>query len=66
MIAKTNDLIRLTQNIPSEGLREGDLGVVVAEFTDPNEAYEVEFSDEDGITTAQLALLPHQFVVVEK
>ena len=64
MKAKINDTIRLIEALPSEALPKGALGVVVAEFSEPNEAYEVEFIDESGVTVAQLALKPSQFSMV--
>ncbi|MEW9898393.1 DUF4926 domain-containing protein [Chitinivorax sp. PXF-14] len=47
--------------IPSESLAKGAIGVIVEEFSEPEEAYEVEFCDEDGVTIAQIALRPNQF-----
>jgi len=64
MSAKINDTVRLTEALPAEALNEGALGVVVAEFSEPDEAYEIEFCDEDGITIAQVALKPGQFEVI--
>jgi len=37
---------------------------VVAEFTEPDEAYEIEFVGSDGSTICQLPLKPDQFVVL--
>jgi hypothetical protein len=54
-----NDTVKLKRDLPAEGLSRGALGVVVAEFTKPEEASEVEFSDENGETVAQIALLPN-------
>jgi len=53
-----NDAVKLTQDLPAEGLIRGALGVIVAEFTKPEEAYEVEFCDEAGETVATVALPP--------
>ncbi|MBI3898835.1 MAG: DUF4926 domain-containing protein [Gammaproteobacteria bacterium] len=61
---KINDTVRLLTDIPGEGLAKGALGVVVAEFSEPEEAYEIEFSDADGETVAQIALLPTQIGLV--
>ncbi|WP_179883720.1 DUF4926 domain-containing protein [Bradyrhizobium diazoefficiens] len=66
MRAKINDTIRLTEALPNEALPKDAIGVVVAEFSQPDEAYEVEFSDENGVTTAQVALRPDQFVVITR
>ncbi|MBN8813624.1 MULTISPECIES: DUF4926 domain-containing protein [unclassified Sphingomonas] len=65
MQAKVNDTVRLTEMLPNDGLLQGAIGVVVAEFSEPNEAYEVEFSNDEGVTVAQVALLPDQFVVIK-
>ncbi|MPS29669.1 DUF4926 domain-containing protein [Pigmentiphaga sp.] len=64
MCPKINDTVRLLEAFPDEALEEGALGVIVAEFSEPDEAYEIEFSDENGATIAQIALRPSQFSVV--
>lgn len=64
MKPRVNDTVQLTESVPGESLQAGAVGVVVAEFTDPVEAYEIEFSDERGTTIAQVALLPDQFKVL--
>lgn len=53
------DVVRLTRDVPEEGLRRGDRGTVVEVFESPEEAYEVEFTDAHGRTTALVTLLPH-------
>jgi Domain of unknown function (DUF4926) len=63
MKAKLLDIVELTEPIPSESLAKGAIGVVVMKFTQPFEAYEVEFCDETGATIAQLALRPNQFTI---
>jgi hypothetical protein len=45
-------------DFPKNNIKSGDIGVVVAIFTDPNEAYEVEFVNADGSTKAMFAILP--------
>lgn len=60
MTFKINDAVRLVVDLPSEGLARGAVGVVVAEFTEPTQAYEIEFANAEGETIAQLALLPDQ------
>jgi hypothetical protein len=59
-----NDAVRLLVDLPDEGLARGTVGVVVADFSDPQEAYEVEFVNEEGETVAQMALLPSQLAAV--
>ncbi|RUJ53442.1 DUF4926 domain-containing protein [Pseudomonas aeruginosa] len=65
MSLEINEVVRLLEDIPSEGLCSGSLGVIVAVFSKPEEAYEVEFCDEEGVTVAQLALRSSQFEVVK-
>ncbi|MEQ5833804.1 DUF4926 domain-containing protein [Marinobacter sp. NFXS9] len=60
MSFEINDAVVLQIGIPDEGLETGAVGVVVAEFSEPNEAFEIEFLDDDGDLLAQLALLPEQ------
>jgi hypothetical protein len=54
------DTVVLLRDYPAEGLKKGDVGAVVMVHTEPNEAYEVEFVDEEGITKALIALLPNE------
>ena len=65
MSYKINDTVRLAIDIPSHNLFKGTLGVIVMEFTDPNEAYEIEFCNEDGEPIAQLPLEPNQIELYE-
>lgn len=64
MRPKINDAVQLIDEIPSESLAKGAIGVIVEEFSEPEEAYEVEFCDEDGVTIAQIALRPNQFTLM--
>ena len=57
---EVGDAVVLVENLPAEGLSAGQIGAVVLEFTEPVFAYETEFTDQDGRTLAQLALLPEQ------
>ncbi len=59
-----NDVVELTVPLPDEAFEPGAVGVVVSVFSDPEEAYEVEFANDDGETIAQLTLLPSQFKVI--
>jgi hypothetical protein len=54
------DVVRLLNNHPEANLNAGDLGTVVLVHTEPNEAYEVEFTDGEGGTIAQIALSPEE------
>jgi len=53
-----NDVIRLVRDLPEHGLTAGTVGTIVHVFNRPRLAYEVEFCDDGGHTTAQLALAP--------
>ena len=55
------DVVALLSDVPSHGLVRGQVGTVV-ELLDG--AYEVEFSDGDGQTYAELALAPDQLLVL--
>ena len=57
---EVGDAVILAEDLPEEGLSAGQIGAVVLEFTEPVVAYETEFTDQDGRTLAQLALLPEQ------
>jgi hypothetical protein len=48
------DVVALLVDLPEHGLVRGQVGTVVERFDDG--AYEVEFSDDDGRTYAELAL----------
>lgn len=50
--------VRLKNSRPADGLSAGEIGTVVEVFDYPERAYEVEFVDDQGRTTAQVALLP--------
>jgi Domain of unknown function (DUF4926) len=55
------DVVALLSDVPSHGLVRGQVGTVV-ELLDG--AYEVEFSDDEGTTYAELALAPEQLLVL--
>jgi hypothetical protein len=56
------DVVALTEDLPDKGLRRGQVGTVV-EVLVPGVA-EVEFSDDQGQTYAELALPEHQLLVL--
>ncbi|SEL32835.1 protein of unknown function [Roseateles sp. YR242] len=64
MKPKINDVVQLTALPPDDLVTPGMLGVIVAAFSEPEEAYEVEFSNNQGETIAQVVLRPKQFVIV--
>jgi len=55
------DVVTLTTPLVSKGLEAGAVGTVVHVFHSPNTAYEVEFVDDDGTTTAMATLTRDQF-----
>jgi hypothetical protein len=56
------DVVALTEPVPSHGLVRGQVGTVVE--TLPPDAFEVEFSDDDGRTYATLGLRANQLLVL--
>ena len=56
------DVIELTADIPEKALRAGMQGTIVHCYS--SQAYEVEFTNEEGETLDFLALRPEQFIVV--
>jgi hypothetical protein len=56
------DVVALTADLPERGLLRGQVGTVV-EVLAPG-VFEVEFSDEQGRTYAQLALRGSQLMVL--
>jgi hypothetical protein len=64
MAAQINllDVVALTADVPAKGLVRGQVGTVVL-VHEPG-IYEVEFSDEQGRTYAELALREEQLLVL--
>lgn len=56
------DVVALTEVLPEESLRKGQVGTVV-ELLAPG-VFEVEFSDDDGRTYAMQALRADQLMVL--
>ncbi len=56
------DVVAIARDLPEHGLVRGQVGTVV-EILD-QDIYEVEFSDNDGRTYAQLALRGDQLIVL--
>ena len=59
---KLLDVVALTVEFPERGLVRGQVGTIVEELDD--DAFEVEFSDDDGRTYATCALGPSQFMIL--
>ena len=55
------DVVALLSEVPAHGLLRGQVGTVVELFDD---ACEVEFSDDEGKTYAELALSPDRLLVL--
>jgi hypothetical protein len=56
------DVVALTEDLPDKGLLRGQVGTVV-ETLAPS-VYEVEFSDEQGRTYAELAIRNDQLMLL--
>lgn len=56
------DVVALTEDIPDQGLRRGQVGTIV-EILEPN-VFEVEFADNEGRTYATLSLNATQLLVL--
>jgi hypothetical protein len=54
------DVVALTEDLDSEGLRRGEVGTVVEQWKDG--VFEVEFSDNAGRAYAFAALRPEQIM----
>jgi hypothetical protein len=57
---KLLDVVALTENLESEGLRRGEVGTVVEQWADG--VFEVEFSDDSGKAYAFAALPARQLM----
>ena len=55
-MVKEHDVVALTEDVPSEGLRKGDVSAVVHRYQ-AGDIYEVEFIDERG-RTKRIASIP--------
>lgn len=56
------DVVALTADMPERGLLRGQVGTVVELLT--SGVFEVEFSDDQGRTYAQLALSANQLLIL--
>lgn len=48
------EVVKLQQDLPGFNLQKGDIGAIVEVYSNPYEAYEVEFCDTKGRTIALL------------
>ena len=60
---KLLDVVALTQDVPEHNLKSGEVGTVV-EILSNGEAYEVEFSDDNGQMYKCLSFLESQLRVL--
>lgn len=61
---KEFDRVALTEDLPAEGLKAGDIGTVVHVHTIPG--YELEVFTLDGRTLAVVSVFPHQVRAIGK
>ncbi|HJV45792.1 MAG TPA: DUF4926 domain-containing protein [Bacillota bacterium] len=54
------ETVVLLNDYPNEGLKKGDIGVIVSVHSIPNEAYEIEFVDDEGVTKSMMVLQPYE------
>jgi hypothetical protein len=59
---KLHDVVALTADLPGRGLRRGQVGTVVEKLAAA--VFELEFSDDEGRTYAQLGLREDQLMVL--
>lgn len=52
------EVVKTAVAFPDKGIEKGEIGTIVAVFTIPNEAYEVEFVNNDGSTKIMFAIQP--------
>ncbi len=57
--------VRLLKEVPEHGLSVGETGYIVDVYTQPNDAYEVEFLDDKGRTIEVIPLEPEDLELVE-
>ena len=59
-----SETVKTLKDFPEEGITKGDIGTIVMVFRTPNEAYEVEFVNNDGTTRAMFAITPEYLELV--
>lgn len=60
------DIVELTEDLPQYAVKRGERGTVVEVFETPEEAYILEFVDEEG-ASSRLAywVKPHQITLIK-
>ena len=61
-MVKLYDVVALTANMPDHGLARGQVGTVIQEW-EPG-VFEVEFSNQNGVSYAMVALRADQLMVL--
>lgn len=56
------ETVKVLEDEPNEGIKKGDIGTIIMIYDTPNEAYEVEFVDEEGRVKYQGVYLSNQIV----
>lgn len=56
------DVVALTEDIPNAGLRRGQVGTIIEVWN--ADAFEVEFSDLNGVTYSTLVIQEKQMMVL--
>jgi len=57
-------VVLLTDRFREEGVKTGDIGTIIEVYNN-GEAYEVDFSDEKGITIAQIVVQENELKLQE-
>jgi hypothetical protein len=71
MKPKEYDVVRLLRALPEHNLPAGSIGAVVIDYTELSKrdlppAYEVEFTDSDGVTQALVTVSEDDLEVVSR
>lgn len=62
---KKYDVVKLEYDLPQENLTKDMIGVIVEVFHEPTFAFEVEFTNDQGETIAEVALEPDKIEIVK-
>ncbi|KGR88904.1 DUF4926 domain-containing protein [Lysinibacillus odysseyi] len=54
------ETVKVLEDDPHEGIKKGDIGTIIMVYDTPNNAYEVEFVDEEGRVKYQGVYLSNQ------
>lgn len=58
------DVVKLKKDLPAEKLKAGTIGAIVMVYPEKPQAYEVEFVDEEGGTSALLTLSEKEIEII--